>query len=135
MSERIDLNDTFLESIMKMSDGNPGALTVLMEIFKYSGAIDPNDYMPGFGPILSLDTYGIYGSSIWVLYNDVCDRDIVKTIAVLRAAQLGFLDINTLKRACDENNYQEKTVIPIDELLQKVKERLPKFGNLPDEIN
>jgi hypothetical protein len=53
---------------MKMSDGNPGALTVVMSIYQHVENIDPMGALGGFGPILSLDTLGIYGPDVWMLY-------------------------------------------------------------------
>lgn len=128
MSERINLGDSVMDIMMKMSDGNPGAIRVLMELFNKGAIIDPDDFLGGLGAILSLDTYGIYGSNIWILYKDICDEDIVKTLATLRAAQLGFFSIPELRSACSEDSYEAKTPIPVDDLLVKVKERLPKFG-------
>ena len=51
----------------------------------------------------------------------------MKTLAVLRATQLGFFDNRTLKDACHRQDRSGKSMIPVDELLLKVKERLPNF--------
>jgi hypothetical protein len=125
--ERIQLGDTTKDILFKMSEGNPGALTVLLHILKENARIDPNDFFDGLGPILSLDSYGIYGSSIWILYKDVCGEDITKTLAVLRAVQLGFFSAQTLKSVCEPQNYSRIKEIPVQELCDKVKERLPDF--------
>ena len=127
--ERIGLQDTALDVFMKLSEGNPGALTVCMEIFTQNAAIDPDAFLSGLGPLLALDTLGIYGSSIWLLYKDICGEDITKTLAVLRAWQLGFVsdaEIRLAIEACHAGGYN--TGLNPETLLAQVQERLPMFG-------
>lgn len=125
---RIKLNDTINMAIAKMSDGNPGAITAMIEIFNNSNRIDPDDAMGGIGKLLMLDKLGIYGTSIYVLYNDICDRDIAKTIAIIRSAQLGLFPTTILKEACFRQDYSGRKMIPVEELCQKIKEKLPQFN-------
>lgn len=82
----------------------------------------------GMGKILLLDTYGIYGTDIYVLYNDICERNLSKMVAVIRATQLGLFNSNILKDACSRQDYSGRKLVPLDELCQKVKERLPLFN-------
>ena len=126
---RIQLTDNTISAITKMSDGNPGAVTVLMELLNEGGKIDPDDFMGGLGSVLALDTLGIYGSSIWVLYKDVCGQEVNKMIAVLRSHQLGFISGNLIFQASDER-IKSRELIDVDSLYSKVKERLPRFDNL-----
>ncbi len=123
MNERIKGTDSMMDVVMKMMDGNPGALTVCMEILQKTEEIDPDCALGGLGTLLSLDTYNIYGSRIWMLYKDVCKQDIVKTIAMLRACQLGILSRDSLNYAID--NYGKG--IDVDSLYKQVKEQLPNF--------
>lgn len=88
---RIGLEDTVQSALIKMSDGNPGALTVLAAMLRDGKRIDPLGFAGGFGAVLSLDTEGVYGSRIWLLFKDVCGESLVRTLAVLRAVQLGLL--------------------------------------------
>lgn len=112
----------FHELVWKMSDGNPGAATVMMTIMENED-IDPDAAMGGIGTILSLDTHGIYGPRIWMLYKDVCKQNISHMLALLRAVQLGYCSEGALNKAID--NYGEGLNQP--ELIAKVKERLPAF--------
>lgn len=121
---RIKQDMNLFEAMSKLSGGNPGALTVLIHVFKENESIDPDDAFKGLGPILSLDTLGIYDERIWMLYKDVCREDLAKMLAVLRAWQLGFLGFDKLNHAID--NYGEGIDMP--SLVSQVKERLPKFG-------
>lgn len=43
MHHRIELNDTMQSAIIKVADGNPGALSVLIEILKKGSQIDPDN--------------------------------------------------------------------------------------------
>jgi hypothetical protein len=60
-------------------------------------------------------------------YSDICDRDVAKTLAILRSVQLGFLSENVLRDACHRQDRSGKASIPIEQLCLQVKERLPNF--------
>ena len=122
-AERITLNMTVQDSIVALAEGNPGALTVCINILKQAKAIDPQGAMVGLGPILSLDTHGIYGPRIWMLYKDVCGQDMPKMLAALRSVQLGIVPESTLIRAIDNNGEG----FDPDEALRLVQARLPGF--------
>jgi hypothetical protein len=123
---RIRLTDTVMDMFMKMSDGNPGALTVLMRSMKEGPAIDPQSALGEICVILSLDTHDIYGHEIWGFYKDVCGQDLVMMLALLRAVQLGFAAESEIKRAITDRG--SMTNERKAELLAKVKDRLPLFG-------
>jgi len=124
MEERIQLTDSTMDVVMKMGEGNPGAITVIMSLLKDAAKIDPDNWMPGLGEILSLDSLGIYGSKIWMFYKDVCKENLTKMCAVMRGHQLGFLTKDAIKVAIE--NYGKG--IDVDDILKKVKEQLPNFG-------
>lgn len=124
---RIKLEDTTLDILTKMSEGNPGALNVMMMLLKEAPAIDPDDFMGGLGVILSLDTHDIYGSHIWILYKDISGCDLITMCALLRAVQLGYLAETELASAISNNKMEPAR---IQEMVQKVKDRLPKFGRV-----
>lgn len=79
---RIKLYDSIESTIMKMSEGNPGAITILLKMLKTPEAFEPAHPLM---EILSLDTLGIYGSDIWDLGEYVCQRqnmDILRLISL-----------------------------------------------------
>lgn len=121
---RLKLEDTLFDAIPKLSKGNPGAMCACMDILGNGAKIDPGSALGGLGALLSLDTYHIYESRIWMLYKDVCGENLIKMIAVLRACQLGLLDISDLNHAID--NYGDG--IDVNALEEQVRERLPAFG-------
>ena len=124
---RIEWQDTAEDIIMKMSDMNPGAISVLVNILQKTERIDPDNAMGGLGVIMMLDNNGIYGDDIFVLYCDICNSDTAKMIAVLRAVQLGFFSGNTLRDAASRQDRSGRKMVPVDELCSKVKEELPDF--------
>lgn len=123
MNEKIQLTDSALDVMFKMSKGNPGALTVCCAILKHGEQIDPDNAMGGLGVLLSLDTLGLYSSKIWMLYKDVCGQDLPKMLAVLRGWQLGYVTDEQIHHAVD--CYGEG--INVSDICAKVAERLPRF--------
>ena len=126
-NQRIKLTDNTSDIIRKMSEGNPGAMAILMEMLRPNN-IDPNNALGGMSPILLLDSFGIYGSDIYVLHSDICNRNLVNTLAVLRSVQLGLFDGKILKDACHRQDYSGRELVPVEELLLKVQKQLPLFG-------
>lgn len=130
-SSRIDLKDDLVTIMSKMSDGNPGALTVLMRLMKESQKIDPDAAMGPFAHILDLDSFEIYGSHIWIMYKDICGEDIVNFITMLRVIQMGILHRYKLINAINDiekHIFDKPKAFDIPELLVKLKEQLPNFA-------
>lgn len=125
---RIELEDTTISMIMKMTGGNPGAITVLAEVLQKNPYIDPDDFMGGLGPILGMDSHGIYEHRIWMLYKDVCNQNLLNMLGLLRAVQLGFLSDAVLDKAIDGE--APMPMVLVQEYLAKVQERLPLFGKV-----
>lgn len=121
---RITAEMTLMDSIVEMCEGNPGALRVLMGIMKNTETIDPDNALGGLGTVLMLDTFGIYGSRIWMLYKDVCGESIANTIGVLRAVQLGLVSQATMDQAINNQG----AGLDVYATVQKVKAELPRFG-------
>lgn len=83
MKARIELTDTPINAIVKMSEGNPGAMSFMAQALK-----EPENLIL---IILPLDTLEIYGSKIYMLWNDACDRDIKKVKRVIERWRTGEL--------------------------------------------
>ena len=125
---RIKLTDSVQDVIAKMSDGNPGATNTMCMMLKDGAKIDPQAFMGGLGAILSLDTLGIYGTDIYILYNGQCKRDIRRMLMLLRANQLGFIDSGKVKAiAADQMDEVRLSIEEMDELDSKVCGRLKTF--------
>ena len=84
--------------------------------------------MGGFGCVLSLDTLEIYGTDIYVLFSDKCDRDVRKMVMLLRANQLGYITSAKIQEmAADQGRQVNLTDEEFAELDAKVCEQLPAF--------
>ena len=117
-----------MTAVGKMSDGNPGALTALCEILKHGQEIDPMGMMGGLGAILGLDTLGIYGSDIYILWSDQCHKDTREFLMLLRANQLGFVDSGKIvANAKDQMREVKFSKEEMDSFNQKVCDYLPEF--------
>ena len=127
--ERITLNMTYLDVVTTLSEGNPGALRVCMEIMANGDKIDPQNFLGGMGILLSLDTHGVYGSNIWVLYKDVCKENLVLMLAVLRAVQLGIMSERQMK---DAIKAERGHTLDVEDVLVKVKKQLEEFDRNGD---
>jgi hypothetical protein len=47
----------------------------------------PLSYLKVIGPVMLLDSLGIYGPNVWVIFKDVCEQNHARMLAVLRATQ------------------------------------------------
>ena len=121
---RITLEDSLMSIIGKLCEGNPGACEVCSQAYRSAAQIDPDAALGGLAALMDLDTMGVYGHRIWMLYKDVCHESILNFHACLRAAQLGIVSERKLLDAID--NHGEG--IDPEALLAAVQEQLPRFG-------
>ena len=127
MKTKIQLTDSIQDVLFKMSEGNPGALTVCLGILEHGEKIDPDNAMGGLGVILSLDTLQLYGAKIWMLFKDVCGKELPQMLGVLRGHQLGYVTDAQVHHAVE--NYGDG--INVADICAKVVERLPRFKLQP----
>ena len=125
--ERITIEDSMLSAITKMAEGNLGAMNACIDLLMQGEKIDPQNILGGLGHILNLDSVGIYGTDIYVFLNDICENNIAKMIAVLKAVQIGLFDGTVLADACHRQDYSGREMIPVDELYTKIKEKFEMF--------
>ena len=124
----LELTDNTMTALTKMSQGNPGAIMAMMDIINNHDRIDPQAVMGGLGAIMILDTWGIYGTDIYILYNDKCKKDVRQLLMLLRATQLGFFSHNKLKQmAADQMREIDLTEEEWQELDEKVCNQLDQF--------
>jgi hypothetical protein len=97
--KEIGLNMSIMEALILMSEGNPGAATVLAELAKRED---------GFIWILSLDDMNIRGTQIWVGYKDVCESNIEKFIEAIKKRDKKMIDY--INEVGEKGNHQYKAV-------------------------
>lgn len=136
---RLDLHDNLINIFMKMSDGNPGAITVLTRMMKEAPKYDK--HQPNFiMHIVMLDSFQVYGWKIWVLWKDFCKEDPESFIMAIRAMQLGFIDRLRLHMDLDGRNKPGPyaNLIDYEDAIAKAKKELSELkviGEGDDGIN
>lgn len=83
-----------ISELVNMSEGNPGALQVLLDLLEEGG----HDY------ILKLKELGITSWKIWNCYSDICKRDI----GLLKKKILDGTLLDELKETRDWKYREEK---------------------------
>ena len=116
------------EWVYRVSKGDPGAMSVCLEVMRKAELIDPSDVFGKLGKFMDFDTLEIYEHRIWTLYDGVCGRHLGKMIAILRANQLGFISKELLNHAIDNHG----DGIDVDALVAAVQKRLPDFRLEPE---
>jgi hypothetical protein len=125
---KIQINDSQMDVIVKMANGNPGCLSFIIGLLSNHDKIDPQAMLGGMGVLMIFDDMGLYGTDIYVLYKDKCGEDIRKVVMLLRAAQLGFYPRSKIiEMAKDQMRKICITKEELDSLDQKVCEKLEQF--------
>lgn len=133
---KLNMNMSSEDALVALSEGNPGAIQVLMGMLTKGPSIDPDAGDPIL-TVLSLDMDEIYGSRIYVLFKYVCKKDLTLVFAALRSVQLGIATAKSLQEAIGDENGQgfddTARIFFQNEALAKVQEELPRFGRPAEE--
>jgi len=126
----LDLEDSMMDMVVKMSEGNPGAVSCLAELAKAEKEIDPDSAFSsyGVGTMFQLDSMGIYGSPIYVLWNDQCSRNSNKMLGLMRCYQLGYLTESYIQKLAADQSRSD--IIPEekwDNMKAFLTKELPNF--------
>jgi hypothetical protein len=108
--ERINWTDSVPDAVAKIAEGNIRA-AVLYGPDETLRRNRPFELPKVIGPVMLLDSLGIYGPNVWVIFKDVCEQNHARMLAVLRATQLGMLssaDCGGFKQAVQEMKGKEK---------------------------
>jgi len=87
--EKINGNMSIMDIMMTMSEGNPGALTILMQMIG-----DPT----GILDILTCDSLEIRGSKLYMLWNDCCERNYAKFKRTLAMLKVGLFSQEEIQK-------------------------------------
>lgn len=68
---------TTIDFTCHFAEGNPGALTFVLEVLSIGDTISRR---MGFAGLNRMDALGIRGEKLYMLWNDCCDRDTEKTV-------------------------------------------------------
>ena len=84
--EELRLNENLMDWMLKMAEGKPAVLVVLLTVMKEKGAQEVGEL------ILFLDDMNIRGAQIWTGYKDYCGCDIDKFIECVDKKDQGMID-------------------------------------------
>ena len=84
--KEISLSSTPLDIMFIMSEGNPGAATVLSKIIE-TLTVD------GIMTVLSLDDMNIRGTQIWIGYKDFCHENLNEFIGAIKNRSIQMVDV------------------------------------------
>ena len=89
---RITETDTYIDAMVKLADGNPGAIVCMTKMLKYFEDTIPTSMVTAaFSEVLqTLDTSGTYGPDIWVIWKDECGFDPQKFMKAMIVLQDGY---------------------------------------------
>ena len=120
--------NTVMDAIFELSEGNPGAVTVIANMMKIATRVDPQSWTKDLTPIIEFDEWNLAGSRIWMLFKDVCGQNPVAVFTLFRAVQLGFIPRETVLGKV-EQHYTITAGHPLDipGLYKQVKEKLVRF--------
>lgn len=82
--EKISLSDSTSDVVIKMAEGNPGALTVMMSVLKHPKG--------DLFKLLDMDDMNLRGSKIWIGFKDHCDRDMDKFLECVKSRDKAMVD-------------------------------------------
>lgn len=115
---RITILDDAKSALVKICEGNPGAINACCRMIKEGAAVYP--YVDGWEYIILLDTLEIYGSDIYVLWSDICQRDTQKMIAALKVAKIDAYKADVLKDACHRQDYSGRKLLQEDDIYKNI---------------
>ena len=122
-SSRIDIADTPAKAVFKLVEGDRAAAEACIAMVKAVATADPDAEFGPFTPLLILEAIGLTGPAIGAVYAHVCGGDPVCALAVLHAARLKLVDLETLKRAA-----AGRAPINTEVLLAAIRSKMPRFA-------
>lgn len=128
--ERIELHDSWVDIIEKLGEGHPGASKVLCLLLRDRDLFQIGSPLGILQTFMALDSAGIFGEDIWILYKDICSESLDTFIAVLRATDFYFVTPEFLRAAVQWADHRVDliNVIDLEEAIKELKDRLPDFG-------
>jgi hypothetical protein len=114
------------EMILALAEENTSAIQLLREICSSGADIDDTCFDEMFKStkiLVAVDMTELYGENLSLLHHNVCQGDLVKTMAMIRANNLGIISQADLKSIA--TGAQK---IDVDGVVEKVQEKLPYFN-------
>ncbi len=114
---RIKITDNGFDILEKLADGNPGALTALYQFINASYGDNGDLYIARcFETFFIIDMMELYGSHLYMLWNDCCNRDTKKFLKVIEGYREGKIKKSDLNERIFNVGYGKS----FDDLLEKI---------------
>lgn len=118
--------------LIDFSDGNPGAIAVLMTLQESYAKIDPEAIFGPITTVLAFDRLGFYGPKIWIFFEDVCHQKPVNCLLWFRLLGLTQNAEAELKDIIEKIESGKKNprdlVINYQDLFTQVQAAVPTFN-------
>jgi hypothetical protein len=108
---------------LKLAEGIPGAIIVLVGLRSKVATIDPVESW--FNYMETLDRCEIYGGDIWRLYKGSCDSKPGRFAVLLRSVDLGILTPERVRAAATSDS---PTPFDFADLVGRIRFRIPAFA-------
>ena len=105
---RLRFDMSMMDVLTEFSEGNPGSLTVLMELLQHY-----KEHPEFLITLMFLDNNEIYGSKLYMLWNDCCNRNIIKIIETIK-----YLMENNISKETIHKNLDRGRALPFEEFLK-----------------
>ena len=92
-----------MKDIIEMSEGNPGALVCLLDMFKFE---KQEELLYGINIISTLKKYEIKGTDIYVLWNDLSNKNYEMMSMLCERVPR-----NELIEACSKQDYSGREIV------------------------
>lgn len=89
-----------MKQLIEWSEGNPGALTFLMKL------TESNNLEKSIEITLKLENTSIRGTNLYVLWSDLCDKDLDKVYELCKKCPT-----NILEDACSRQDYSGRELV------------------------
>lgn len=96
---KLALTDDLMTILIKMSEGNPGAVVCLTDMLKKT---DWYGDISSIMMILNFDSMELYGSKLYMLWSDCCGKDLTQLELVMRNWQMGELPLSAIHANLDK---------------------------------
>ncbi len=90
-----------MKQIIQWSQGNPGAMSFLMELYK-----DGNELLSLLILLKLEECKTIRGTNLYVLYSDLCNKDLSLVAKLCKNCP-----INILEDACSRQDYSSRELV------------------------
>jgi hypothetical protein len=126
---RLDLTESIVQAIQKLSGGNAGSMRALLHLKQISPQVDPFGGPNGEMTLMLFDSFGIWDDKIDKHWAYVCGRDTTKMIAVMVACQQGGL--GGASREAIHKAIDGQTKLDFGAIMREVQAAVPGFKDTP----